>query len=82
MHDERIVGRPAFGFEYSPDRRTVERVGAKAVDGFGGKGNESAAAEALGRSEYRRTIGMYRVDDKDLSHGKNNGIYEFTNLRI
>lgn len=45
MDDERIPGGTLFRFEYLCDGRRRERVSAKAINGFGGKGDRTTSAE-------------------------------------
>ena len=40
MDDDRVVGRPALRREHARDGPAIGRVGAKAVDGLRGKGDE------------------------------------------
>ena len=45
MRDQRIEGRAALGRVEPGDRPAIGRVGAKAVDGFGRKRDQSAGRE-------------------------------------
>ena len=47
MHDDGMIGGPALDPVQARHRGGVRRVGAEAVDRFGGKGDEAAGAEDL-----------------------------------
>ena len=61
MRDQRIEGRPAFGFVEPGDGLAIGRVGAKAVNGLGRKGDEPAGRKAARRVRDRVIVGA--VDD-------------------
>jgi hypothetical protein len=48
MNDDRVVRRAALGFENARHGSGIERVRAKAVNRFRGKGDQTAAAENVG----------------------------------
>ena len=48
MDDDRICRRATFSGENRFDRSGIERIGAEAIDCFGGKGDQSAAAQNRG----------------------------------
>jgi len=52
MHDERVEAWPFLGGKHLGDGARVERIGAKPIDGIGGKGHNIAANERLGSSPY------------------------------
>jgi hypothetical protein len=45
MHDQRVIVWAAFGGENFFDGFGIGGVGAEAVDGFGGEGDETACAQ-------------------------------------
>src|SRR5207245_1085415 len=74
VDDQRIVGGPALGAKDTGDGRGVESIGAEAIDGFGGKGDEAAAAQHTSGPRYYAGV---RGDGID---GEGFGVHEMTSV--
>jgi hypothetical protein len=68
MDDDRIGGGPALGIEKTRDRIAIEGVRAEAVDRFGGKGDETAAPQAVGGARNGARVRSIGVDGDDVCH--------------
>ena len=61
MDDDRVPGGPLFGGKDAGDGLGREGVGAEAVDGFSGQGDQAAGAQD-GRGLRQRGAGFGRVE--------------------
>ena len=73
VDDQRVERRPRLHLEDARDRARVEGVGAEAVDGLGGEGDEAAALQHRGRVGERQEI--VRRQDAGAHGGAGSGVW-------
>jgi hypothetical protein len=65
VDDQRVVGRTALSLKDEPHGVRLEGVRPEPVDRFGGKGDQLAAAKAIGRLRGRsRACGCHRKNQQ------------------
>ena len=68
MNDQRIVCRPLFRGEEPPHSFAIERVDAKAVDGFRRESDEPSTSKAFRGSGKRSGFRVVRRDTDHIGH--------------